>query len=55
MTADRDMGPHPMPAAEVNVSPGLVRRLLAAQHPDLAPLRQRDDFRKLLAQIEKAP
>ena len=27
-----------MPAAEVSVSPGLVRRLLAAQHPDLARL-----------------
>lgn len=28
----------PMPAAEVDVSAGLVRRLLAAQHPDLATL-----------------
>jgi aminoglycoside phosphotransferase (APT) family kinase protein len=27
-----------MPAAEVDVSPGLVRRLVAAQHPDLAHL-----------------
>jgi hypothetical protein len=27
-----------MPAAEVDVSVGLVRRLLAAQHPDLAGL-----------------
>lgn len=27
-----------MPAAEVDVSPGLVRRLLADQHPDLAHL-----------------
>src|SRR5215467_13661769 len=27
-----------MPAAEVAVSPDLVRRLLAAQHPDLARL-----------------
>ncbi len=27
-----------MPAAEVDVSPDLVRRLLAAQHPDLAHL-----------------
>jgi aminoglycoside phosphotransferase (APT) family kinase protein len=27
-----------MPAAEVSVSPGLVRRLLAAQQPDLARL-----------------
>jgi aminoglycoside phosphotransferase (APT) family kinase protein len=27
-----------MPAAEVSISPGLVRRLLAAQHPDLARL-----------------
>ncbi|GII33948.1 aminoglycoside phosphotransferase family protein [Planotetraspora mira] len=32
------MGPHRMPAAEVDVSPGLVRRLLAAQQPDLAHL-----------------
>ncbi|MFS1300012.1 aminoglycoside phosphotransferase family protein [Streptosporangium longisporum] len=32
------MGPHRMPAAEVDVSPDLVRRLLAAQHPDLAHL-----------------
>ena len=32
------MSPRPMPAAEVEVSAGLVRRLLAAQHPDLAPL-----------------
>ncbi len=32
------MGPHPMPAAELDVSPGLVRRLLAAQQPDLAHL-----------------
>src|SRR5262245_2189646 len=30
--------PHPMPAAEVSVSPELVRRLLAAQQPDLAHL-----------------
>ena len=29
---------HPMPAAEVEVSADLVRRLLAAQHPDLAAL-----------------
>jgi aminoglycoside phosphotransferase (APT) family kinase protein len=28
----------PMPAAEADVSAGLVRRLLAGQHPDLAPL-----------------
>ena len=27
-----------MPVAEVDVSPELVRRLLAAQHPDLAHL-----------------
>ncbi|MBO0788214.1 MAG: phosphotransferase, partial [Actinobacteria bacterium] len=32
------MGGVPMPAAEADVSPGLVRRLLAAQHPDLAQL-----------------
>jgi aminoglycoside phosphotransferase (APT) family kinase protein len=32
------MGPHRMPAAEVDISPDLVRRLLAAQHPDLAHL-----------------
>jgi len=32
------MGPDRMPAAEVDVSPGLVRRLLAAQQPDLAHL-----------------
>ena len=32
------MSRRPMPAAEVEVSAGLVRRLLAAQHPDLAPL-----------------
>ncbi len=30
------MTPRPMPAAEVEVSAALVRRLLAAQHPDLA-------------------
>lgn len=30
--------PHAMPAAEVDVDPDLVRRLLAAQHPDLAGL-----------------
>jgi aminoglycoside phosphotransferase (APT) family kinase protein len=30
--------PRRMPAAEVDVSPGLVRRLLAAQQPDLAQL-----------------
>jgi aminoglycoside phosphotransferase (APT) family kinase protein len=29
---------NPMPAAEVDVTPGLVRELLAAQHPDLARL-----------------
>ena len=28
----------PMPAAEVDVPAGLVRRLLAGQHPDLASL-----------------
>lgn len=27
---------HAMPVAEVDVDPGLIRRLLAAQHPDLA-------------------
>src|SRR5216683_1017313 len=32
------MGPHSMPAAEVEVSPDLVRRLLATQQPDLAHL-----------------
>ena len=32
------MGPQRMPAAEVEVSVVVVRRLLAAQHPDLAPL-----------------
>jgi aminoglycoside phosphotransferase (APT) family kinase protein len=32
------MAPKPMPAAEADVSPGLVRRLLADQHPDLAHL-----------------
>lgn len=31
-------GPQPMPAAEVDVSPELVRRLLESQHPDLAGL-----------------
>lgn len=29
---------NPMPAAELEITPGLVRRLLAAQHPDLAGL-----------------
>ena len=32
------MGPQRTPAAEVDVSPELVRRLLAAQQPDLAHL-----------------
>jgi aminoglycoside phosphotransferase (APT) family kinase protein len=32
------MAPHRMPAAEVEVSAGLVRRLLASQQPDLAHL-----------------
>jgi aminoglycoside phosphotransferase (APT) family kinase protein len=32
------MGPRRMPAAEVDVSADLVRRLLAGQHPDLAHL-----------------
>jgi aminoglycoside phosphotransferase (APT) family kinase protein len=32
------MSPEPMPAAEVDVSPDLVRGLLAAQQPDLADL-----------------
>jgi aminoglycoside phosphotransferase (APT) family kinase protein len=34
----RDVTPHRMPAAEVDVSPELVRGLLAAQQPDLAHL-----------------
>ena len=29
---------HPMPAAEVEITADLVRRLLAGQHPDLAGL-----------------
>jgi aminoglycoside phosphotransferase (APT) family kinase protein len=33
-----DAGPRPMPAAEVDLTPGLVRRLLAAQQPGLAGL-----------------
>jgi aminoglycoside phosphotransferase (APT) family kinase protein len=33
---DAAVGPHNMPAAEVEVSADLVRRLLADQHPDLA-------------------
>jgi len=32
------VGPHRMPAAEVDLSPKLVRRLLTAQQPDLAHL-----------------
>ena len=32
------MGAQRMPAAEVDISPDLVRRLLAAQQPDLAHL-----------------
>lgn len=38
MTDHADGGAHTMPAAEVDVSPALVRRLLAEQHPDLAGL-----------------
>ena len=32
------VGPHRMPAAEVDISADTVRRLVAAQHPDLAHL-----------------
>lgn len=38
MSYRRGVGPHRMPAAEVDVSPELVGRLVAAQHPDLAHL-----------------